>query len=319
MVYFFIWAILGVSPFLILISRSFLLFWVFLEMVSIMFIYTIQPDEEMVRKELSLIYFLSQSVASALFLLASFGLRFLTKVSILDSPGIFSSLICICLCFKVATAPFHQWIVKIGKSLVWKVLLILLSWQKLTPICILIKIPLGGLLSLLAFLSLSIGVISQMKIASTKIIFIFSSISHLGWLLFPTLFYRVLPVAYILLYSTILISILKKMEISMIRGLQSQVSFQSVKEFTLILLSLAGIPPLLGFVLKWVSLKFILIRIMLSFLFTIGACLSFYIYIRIGLKSMLSQGPELSVQMDRKGVPIIWIINLSLPLFIFIL
>ena len=282
-----------------------------------MFIYSIQAEEGNLRKEAFLIYFLSQSIASAIFIIASFGISITSKTLMLDSSHISIPLICLAIAFKLAIAPIHQWVVKIGKALIWKVLLVMLSWQKIIPLLLLIKSPMGILLATLAFLSLLVGSLTQIKITSLKLIFIFSSIRHLGWMVFPISFSSLIPLFYIIVYTLIFIHLLLKFEVRDLKTLYNQPSALSMKVITLIVFSLAGIPPLLGFILKWISLKVIIISLLYAIVFTLTACVRFYIYIRIRFKALLSQEPESLSQKERKKFGFLWSVNLYLPILLF--
>lgn len=293
-----------------------MLFWVILELASIIFIYSIQPEDEVSRKEISLIYFISQSLASSFFLVASFGMSSITKSFYLEAAQLMVLLACFALLFKIAIAPLHHWIIKMGKSLRWKPLLVILSWQKIIPIFILIKTPIGLVLSIIAILRILIGTLSQVKISSMKLILIFSSISHLGWIIFPIIFLPLVPLIYLFLYCTIFLVILLRMQIENLKSLYIQFSTSSTNETLLIILSLAGIPPLAGFFLKWISLRTILETILFSITFTLIACVRFYIYIRISLKTILSQAPQIIGQKDVKSYKKLWMVNLGLPLLL---
>ena len=80
----------------------------FLEVTTIIFISSIQTDGSSTRKEPLIIYFISQSIASAVFLVASFGLSFCSKTFMLDSSQMASVIICLSLSLKLAIAPLHQ-------------------------------------------------------------------------------------------------------------------------------------------------------------------------------------------------------------------
>lgn len=293
-----------------------MLFWVTLELASIIFICSMQPEDENLRKEISLVYFISQSLASSFFLVASFGVSSITKSFYLEAAQFFILLACLALLFKIAIAPLHYWIIKIGKSLRWKPLLVILSWQKIIPIFILIKTPIGAILSIIAILRILMGTLRQIKISSMKLILIFSSISHLGWIIFPINFLPIVPLIYLFLYCIIFLVILLKIQVENLKSLYIQFSTNSSNETLLIILSLAGVPPLAGFFLKWISLKTILETVLFSIAFTLIACVRFYIYIRITLKTILSQAPQSVEQKDIKSYKKLWIINLGLPLLL---
>lgn len=317
MAHLFIWATLGLAPYILLSSRSILIFWILLEIASIMFIFLIQPEEERAKKEILLIYFVSQSIASVVFLVSSFGVRITAKVALQRPSRIIIFLVCLALAFKIAIAPLHQWVVKIGKRLMWKTILVLLSWQKLIPVMVLIKAPITTILALIASLRIFLGTLRQIKISSLKLIILFSSIRHLGWIIAPISLDIYLPLIYLFLYTCIFSAIALSLQKRALKSLFLQFTSLKVKEIFLLILSLRGIPPLLGFLLKWISLKALIVRITIALTFTLIACIRFYIYMRIGFKALLSESPRIISQEGVGSFKNLWAVNLIMPVALF--
>ena len=129
------WLCLCFSYIFIVSSHSWLFLWLRMEINSLSFI-PIMIEE---RRKNKLKYFLIQSVASVIF-----------SASILNQS--FSFLIPFALLIKIGAAPFHIRLVSIYKSKSWKLLSLLITFQKIGPLL--------------------------------RLVMMFSSVRHLSWLIF---------------------------------------------------------------------------------------------------------------------------------------
>lgn len=154
-----------------------------------------------------------------------------------------------------------------------------------------------------------------MKLTSIKILLVFSSVGHLGWILFPLLKYPIIVLLYLLIYSLIVLPIISLLFFSNYQQLFNQIDYKIVIPLFTLILSLSGIPPLIGFFLKWTSLTFISRSIIIILLFSLMACISFYIYIRICYKRFLVS--PFSFKQDTvitRNTKWIWTLNMVLPI-----
>jgi len=227
-------------------------------------------------------YFLIQSVGSIMILLFySFAFNVIVFYSLMIK--IFFFLIICSLFFKMAFAPFHRWIMKISMEMNYYNLMVLLIWQKFIPIFLLISIGKLSFIFLGCLVSILIGTLRQFNISSIILMMVISSISHISWMLITStrIYYNsfIYYIIYCLIIFIIMVSFISY-EMKLIWNYLSKNYFFSL---SLMIFSLAGIPPLLGFFPKWLVLLEMINQemILILLLYLIMASLNFYIYNRL--------------------------------------
>nr|YP_010568175.1 NADH dehydrogenase subunit 2 [Odorrana hosii]UZC57595.1 NADH dehydrogenase subunit 2 [Odorrana hosii] len=204
-------------------------------------------------------YFLTQAAASALML-------FLCLINALQAgewdintpTDLTTNLLPIALMMKLGLAPLHFWLPEVLQGVSLSTGLILSTWQKIPPMILLFQISHSINLDLLVILSLaSILIGGWGGIGQTQIrkIMAFSSIGHLGWVILVLKFNPQLSLfsftLYIIMTTAMFFSLITLSSTKM-----SQVATSWTKNpvltttAMLILLSLAGLPPLTGFLPK---------------------------------------------------------------------
>ena len=152
-------------------------------------------------------------------------------------------------------------------GLSWFGCIVLATWQKLAPIflmgCLLDGdersrlVVVAVALSCISALAGGLGGLNQTQFRS---LLAYSSIVHLGWLLYCVTCHQGALKLYLFVYiftSIMIFRLLLGVEINTFRRvkkLRSEKLMASIV-ITVILLSLAGIPPLLGFASKWVAIN----------------------------------------------------------------
>jgi len=247
--------VLIISPIAALSSNSWILLWIFLEIGSIAFIIIIIKEETFYSKENSIKYFLIQTVASSIILIAFLSKEHLNYTSIQLSFLFPIRIATLAFSIKIAAAPFHTWMPSLAQSMKWEIIAIILTWQKIIPLFILMKTNKFILIILIASSSIVIGTTSQFNITSAKLIIALSSIAHGGWMLIAIYSNNNLPLIYLIIYSSISIPLIFFFKKNKIKSLIQQIRKKSKIHFILLILSIAGIPPLLGFIPKWIVLS----------------------------------------------------------------
>ena len=219
-------------------------------------------------KENRISYFLVQTIRS-LFLI-------LSLISNLSFNIIFSinNIFLISIILKTATAPTHNWIISITLNRTWITVILLTTLQKLMPVLIL-EIRMCEISSIIIFFciaTLTTGSLLNISRNSLKIIFVFSSIRSMSWILIRIFTNTTLIKIFLFIYWLSLFIIF----------------YQHIKKtqpnllIFLILLRTRGIPPLIGFFPKLllsikiieINIKIILISILLFSL------IELFIYLR---------------------------------------
>lgn len=257
------------------------------------FIPLIIRSKNLFSSESSLKYFLTQALASSIFffsiilifLFINFKINFIFYNFIIISSTIM---------IKSGTAPFHFWFPSVIEGLRWNTAFILITWQKIAPLIVLsYVINLNLIISIIIF-SIIFGSLGGINQTSLRKLIAFSSINHLGWIIagiinneniwiFYFLFYRFLNFCVILLFNR-----LKLFNINQTFKIFYSNKFLRVSLF-LIILSLGGLPPFIGFIPKWIIIEIIISQsIYFTLLFIlILTLITLYFYLRIAYAAFL--------------------------------
>lgn len=239
---------------------------------------------KLIATEASLKYFLTQALASSVFLFATILLIIdVNKIKFFIEIIILSSLL-----LKRGSAPFHFWFPNVIEGLSWINALLLITWQKIAPLILISYIIFKPLIITRIILSRLIGALGGLNQTSLRKLIAYSSINHLGWILAALYNSNQLWIIYFIFYSFLSFSIIfifNMFKISHINQLFSMFFYSKNIKFFLFfnLLSLGGLPPFLGFFPKWMTIQILTINnqfILLTFIVLI-TLITLYFYIRL--------------------------------------
>nr|QWW93416.1 NADH dehydrogenase subunit 2 [Amolops jinjiangensis] len=286
-----------------LASHHWLLAWIGLEIntLAIIPIMTKTPHPRAV--EAATKYFLTQATASALVLFSSLISAWqVGEWNISALTNLPMNVLSIALMMKLGLAPLHFWMPEVLQGISLSTGLILSTWQKIAPMALLLQISHLVNLNLLTIMGLtSILVGGWGGIAQTQLrkIIAFSSIGHLGWMIIImkyspqlTLFNFLL---YILMTASMFISL---MVISATKMSEISTSWSKAPALTattvLILLSLAGLPPLTGFAPKLLIILELVKQnsTLLATMIMLASLLSLFFYLRLAYIITLTLPPN---------------------------
>nr|YP_009178230.1 NADH dehydrogenase subunit 2 [Rana draytonii]AAK56882.1 NADH dehydrogenase subunit II [Rana aurora]AJW75534.1 NADH dehydrogenase subunit 2 [Rana draytonii] len=250
---------LAIGTTITLSSFHWLLAWIGLEIntLAIIPLMTKMPHPRAI--EAATKYFLTQAAASALILFSSLINAWQTGEwnisSLTDLP---MNALSIALMMKLGLAPLHFWMPEVLQGISLPTGLILSTWQKIAPMTLLLQT--SHLLNLnltiaLGFTSILIGGWGGIGQTQLRKIMAFSSIGHLGWIIIILKFNPQLSLFNFVLYLIMTAAMFMSL-ISVSATKMSQISTSWSKTPTLstttmlIMLSLAGLPPLTGFAPK---------------------------------------------------------------------
>lgn len=272
--------ILGVG--ISILRRSWLGVWVGLEL-NIIRVIPILSYSNQIKREVGIKYFLIQSCGS--FLLLFRGLNLLNSIRFILGLRI-------ALLIKIGAAPFHFWFPNIAESVNWFQLYLLRTLQKLSPL-VLLFYSLTKDSKVLIILSIlirgAIGAVGGINEMFLRKILAFSSINHLGWILIPLLEINRVFLVYFLIYCILILRVfflLNRLEVFHLNQLyRIRVSvIRGVRLFVRIL-SLGGIPPLIGFFPKWILLQEIasIGGLFCIYFILCSSVITLFFYIRLGV------------------------------------
>nr|QDW65205.1 NADH dehydrogenase subunit 2 [Gymnura cf. poecilura 2 KJ-2019] len=295
---------LGLGTTMTFIASHWLLIWAGLEINTMAIIPLMIYQHHPRGTEATTKYFLTQATASALLLFAGTINAWLTgqwSISEMTDP-ISTTLLSTALALKIGLAPLHFWLPEVLQGLNLITGLILSTWQKLAPFAVLLQLyPLLNPTLLMTFgvLSIIIGGWGGLNQTQLRKILAYSSISHIGWMVTilcysPNLALLNLTV-YIIMTSSMFL-ILNNNNTTKINS----IAISSTKSplitilAMLTLLSLGGLPPLTGFLPKWMILQemtkhnlFIPATIM-----ALATLLSLFFYLRLCYAITLTLSPS---------------------------
>nr|YP_010999359.1 NADH dehydrogenase subunit 2 [Cricotopus dentatus]WPM93205.1 NADH dehydrogenase subunit 2 [Cricotopus dentatus] len=274
-------------------STSWFSIWMGLEINLLSFIPLMMSPKNLFSSESSLKYFLTQALASSIFL---FSIILLYLFLNLKFNLVYYNfmLISSTMMLKSGTAPFHFWFPSVMEGLSWYSNLILMTWQKIAPLMILSYCLSLNLLIVIIIFSMLFGSLGGINQTSLRKLMAFSSINHLGWMMGGMMNSENLWFMYFLFYCFLNFSIVylfnnfKLFNINQTFKMFNSNKFMNISLF-LLLLSLGGLPPFLGFMPKWLIIELMVSNnmfLVLSFMLVM-TLITLYFYLRIAYSALL--------------------------------
>ncbi len=241
----FFWS-LTLSTFIALSASAPLYTWAALEVNTIAFIPIIVDPSKPERVRAAIKYFFIQAYASLVFLVGPL---------LWPIPEI---TVFLAMMVKLGISPFHNWYPSVVSGLNWSSVFFISTWQKIAPLWVLREnIVNTHIVAPLAALNAMVGGVGGLIQTRIRPLLAFSSIGHMGWIIFRVplsaqniLIYFVSCTSHlgILMYLFYINKINTPKDISSSKLVPNQVKIR----VALTLLSLGGLPPLLGFIPKFV-------------------------------------------------------------------
>nr|YP_010142665.1 NADH dehydrogenase subunit 2 [Sinotaia quadrata]QQL03245.1 NADH dehydrogenase subunit 2 [Sinotaia quadrata] len=241
--------------------------WVGLELNLIGFLPILVYSKNMSTSESGTKYFIVQAMGSSFLMFGSlilFSFTFSWEIlNMLNFKYFLSSIIFLMsgLIMKIGMFPFHFWFPSVMSGLSWLSCLLLVTWQKVAPIFLISVlmeiIDVMWLLLMICVLSSGsalIGGFGGVNQSQIRVLLAYSSIGHMGWIVFSLCESCYNMKVYFFVYiiiSLCLFIVLWYNNIIFMLGMNNFIKHLFI-DFSIILLflSLGGLPPLLGFVAK---------------------------------------------------------------------
>nr|WMI35249.1 NADH dehydrogenase subunit 2 [Antigonia capros]WMI35366.1 NADH dehydrogenase subunit 2 [Antigonia capros]WMI35379.1 NADH dehydrogenase subunit 2 [Antigonia capros] len=315
---------LGLGTTITLTSSHWLLAWMGLEINTLAIIPLMAQHHHPRAVEATTKYFLTQATAAAMLLFASTTNAWLTgqwEIQQMLHP-LPATMITLALALKIGLAPLHSWLPEVLQGLDLTTGLFLATWQKLAPFALLLQLhpPNSAILIILGISSTLVGGWGGLNQTQLRKILAYSSIAHLGWMILvlqfsPSLTLLTLLTYIVMTFATFLV--FKYSKATNINALAT--SWAKAPALTalmpLVLLSLGGLPPLTGFMPKWLILQELTKQDLAptATLAALTALLSLYFYLRLTYAMALTISPNNLVGITPWRLPSL---QLTLPLTI---
>nr|YP_008593809.1 NADH dehydrogenase subunit 2 [Paracirrhites arcatus]BAN83231.1 NADH dehydrogenase subunit 2 [Paracirrhites arcatus] len=294
---------LGLGTTITFMSSHWFLAWMGLEINTLAIIPLMAQQHHPRAVEATTKYFLTQATAAAMLLFASATNAWLTgqwDIQQMSHP-LPTMMITLALALKLGLAPVHSWLPEVLQGLDLTTGLILSTWQKLAPFALLLQIqPTDS--AMLIFLGISstlIGGWGGLNQTQLRKILAYSSVGHLGWMVLVLQFSPPLTLLTLLTYFIMTSSAFLMFKLNKVTNINAlATSWAKAPVLTslapLVLLSLGGLPPLTGFMPKWLILQELTKQMLIptATLAALSALLSLYFYLRLSYTMTLTLSPN---------------------------
>nr|AFI47908.1 NADH dehydrogenase subunit 2 [Turdus plumbeus]AFI47912.1 NADH dehydrogenase subunit 2 [Turdus plumbeus]AFN54518.1 NADH dehydrogenase subunit 2 [Turdus plumbeus] len=256
-------------------------------------------------------YFLVQAAASALILFSSMtnawhtGQWDITQLTCPTSCLILTTAIAM----KLGLAPFHFWFPEVLQGCSLTTGLLLSTAMKFPPITLLLMTSQSlnpSPLIAMAILSAALGGWMGLNQTQVRKILAFSSISHLGWMAIILVYSPKLALLNFYLYAVMTAAVfltlnsIKTLNLSMLMTTWTKTPALSAM-LMLTLLSLAGLPPLTGFLPKWLIIQELTKQSMApaATIMALLSLLNLFFYLRLAYCATITLPPHSTNHMKR--------------------
>nr|AAT78082.1 NADH dehydrogenase subunit 2 [Anolis sagrei] len=292
------------STIITITSHHWLLAWIGLEINTLSIIPIISTTHHPRSTEAATKYFLTQAAASALILFSSMinawetGTWDITQLS--STPS--HILLTVALAMKLGLVPMHFWLPEVLQGSTLMTALIITTWQKIAPMT-LIYLTINSLstmiLLLMGLMSTAIAGWAGLNQTQTRKIMAYSSIAHLGWMIAISSIMANLMVMNLMIYLIMTSALFQALIFSQSKTIQDTTTTWAlspvIATITMtLLLSLGGLPPLTGFLPKWLILEELVTQNLIptATVMALSALLSLFFYLRLAYTTTLTLSPN---------------------------
>nr|AGU68690.1 NADH dehydrogenase subunit 2 [Ptilinopus dupetithouarsii viridior]AGU68778.1 NADH dehydrogenase subunit 2 [Ptilinopus dupetithouarsii viridior]AGU68779.1 NADH dehydrogenase subunit 2 [Ptilinopus dupetithouarsii viridior] len=285
-------------------SNHWVMAWTGLEINTLAIIPLISKSHHPRAIEATIKYFLVQATASALLLFSSMSNAWTTgqwDITQLTHPTS-CLLLTIAIAMKLGLVPFHFWFPEVLQGSSMAIALLLSTALKFPPITILFLTSHSlnpTLLTTMAIISTALGGWMGLNQTQIRKILAFSSISHMGWMTIIITYSPNLTLLTFYLYTLMTASVFLTLNATKVLKLATMMTSWTKTPMLnatlmLALLSLAGLPPLTGFLPKWLIIQELTKQEMTTAATTMAmlSLLGLFFYLRLTYYSTITLPPN---------------------------
>nr|YP_011010160.1 NADH dehydrogenase subunit 2 [Hermatobates djiboutensis]WPW46684.1 NADH dehydrogenase subunit 2 [Hermatobates djiboutensis] len=308
------------STMMVMSSENWISMWMGLEINMMMFIPLMMKSKNKKSPESKMMYFLIQSMSSMVFLMTIIANPMMMYSEM--TSEMMKMIMVASIAMKMGAAPFHMWFTEIITKMSWNNSMILMTWQKIAPMSIMTMIYQEKMITMIAIISTMIGAIGGINQTSIQKIMAFSSINHMGWMLIILNSESEIWLKYLMLYSIMVIMIMKSMEkksIQFMNQIQSICKNKMEKmNIMIMMMSLGGMPPMMGFLPKWMAIQSMMNKkmMLIMMIMIMMSMITLYYYLRMMTPMMIinTESNKIMIKKSKNEEnKMIIMLNLMLP------
>uniref|UniRef100_Q5IAQ4 NADH-ubiquinone oxidoreductase chain 2 n=1 Tax=Doryfera ludovicae TaxID=214665 RepID=Q5IAQ4_DORLU len=296
-------------------SNHWIMAWTGLEINTLAIIPLISKSHHPRAIEAAIKYFLVQATASTLLLFSSMINAWHSgqwDITQLNHPTS-SLLLTAAVAMKLGLVPFHFWFPEVLQGSSLTIAMLLSTVMKLPPITILFLTSHSlnpTMLTTMAIASAALGGWMGLNQTQIRKVLAFSSISHLGWMSITLIYNPKLALMAFYLYcimtSAIFLTLYTTKSLKLSTMMTSWAKMPTLNAALMMtLLSLAGLPPLTGFLPKWLIIQELSKQEMTASatIIAILSLLGLFFYLRLAYYSTITLPPNPTNHMKQ------WYVN----------
>nr|YP_010233987.1 NADH dehydrogenase subunit 2 [Physunio superbus]QTA71670.1 NADH dehydrogenase subunit 2 [Physunio superbus] len=298
------------STLMVLSSSNWLTMWMGLEINMMGFIPLMFTRETTNESETAVKYLIPQSMGSTIFIATAMMYTYLESAQL---------LMLIAMCLKLGAAPLHLWFPPVMSGLELSPAFILLTWQKIAPIFVINAMDQNttNMISMIASISAIWGSIGGLNQTNIQSLLTYSSIAHTGWMIASIMANTQTLMVYMTTYIFINLSIyqaLAKNPTKFHKQLLNLNQDKNLLTLTLSILSLAGLPPFTGFIMKLLVIYTTKTSMLTISALILGALISLFFYLSLTFSPILKLTKPGKSPQNLLESPILFTLSQILPL-----
>nr|AZL93165.1 NADH dehydrogenase subunit 2 [Cleptes metallicorpus] len=237
---------------LFLSSSSYFMMWMFMEMNTFMFI-TLMAMNNSYYWNTIINYFIIQTMSGLMLMMSILWMFYLYNYDMK-----WTMILNLTILLKLGMFPFNFWYPMTMKNMIWNNIFILATFQKIMPFTFLHNFPDLLILNISIYVSSLKSTLMSINSTNLKVMFAYSSINHMCWLMMLLLINMNMWIFYFSFYSLMSFSLCMTFKTYNLLFIKCLTNFKfSIKMKNMIMfmiMSISGLPPFTGFILKWLSI-----------------------------------------------------------------
>nr|QPN53038.1 NADH dehydrogenase subunit 2 [Lycorma delicatula] len=298
-------------------SNSMMFSWMSMEINLISFLPLLKKSNKM--NEQSMKYLIIQSMSSSIMMTS------MIINAIINCPINESILMMMSILMKMGMIPFHLWVPSIMQMMSWEMCMMMMTMQKMIPTIIATQMTSIKLMMMSMIMSMIMAPISGMKQTSLKKLMAYSSISNSPVMIFSLMISKQQFIFLLIMYTTINLTMMntfKKNNINFLNQINNQTNLTKMS-LMISSLSMSGMPPTLGFLMKWMIMKStICMTPMIPLIMLISSILSTFMYLnmmiptmtksnKLKMKKLMKKESIIPIILNLMGIPMMMILKLN--------
>nr|QPN50815.1 NADH dehydrogenase subunit 2 [Lycorma delicatula]QPN50867.1 NADH dehydrogenase subunit 2 [Lycorma delicatula] len=298
-------------------SNSMMFSWMSMEINLISFLPLLKKSNKM--NEQSMKYLIIQSMSSSIMMTS------MIINAIINCPINESILMMMSILMKMGMIPFHLWVPSIMQMMSWEMCMMMMTMQKMIPTIIATQMTSIKLMMMSMIMSMIMAPISGMKQTSLKKLMAYSSISNSPVMIFSLMISKQQFIFLLIMYTTINLTMMntfKKNNINFLNQINNQTNLTKMS-LMISSLSMSGMPPTLGFLMKWMIMKSTICMMpMIPLIMLISSILSTFMYLnmmiptmtksnKLKMKKLMKKESIIPIILNLMGIPMMMIFKLN--------